>query len=198
MSYDPLTDFLGLLRRTSGGMRATEIPGLDYIVAALARANLFALSVGSTAPTTNQDTTVWLLPASQSWAAEGTVFLWNSAIGAYEPATPALWSALFASAAGGAIQEITAPGPASVQVSAGIVLVNQAISAPITLIMPEAVFKNGPVLISDWKADSGAGNTITVQRSGADVFPGGATSWQIAGNGASLNFRPLPGRGYVF
>lgn len=196
MSYDPAIDFLALLRRTSGGMRSEQIPGLDYIMAALARAGMFALSIGSTAPTTNQDTTVWIVPASPSWSAEGTVFLWNGAASAYEPATPALWSALFASATGGAIQEILLPGPANIQNNAGIVLVNQTISAPITLILPEASIKNGVVLVSDWKGDSG-GNTITVQCSGADKLPGGATSWQIAGNGASLIFRPMPGRGYT-
>lgn len=94
MAYNPLTDFLGLLRQTSGGVRAERMPGLDWLVAALARMGLFTLYVGSTAPTTNQAATVWLKPATQSWASEGAVFLWNASTTEYELATPALWKAL--------------------------------------------------------------------------------------------------------
>jgi hypothetical protein len=197
VAYNPITDFLALIRRTSNGARVAEVPGLDYVLAALARAGLFAISVGQTAPTSNQASTVWLQPALQSWTAEGVIYLWNADTATYEPATPALWTALFAAQSTFVIQEITLAGPVNVQTDARIVLVNQAVSAPITLIMPEAVDKTGDVLISDWKADSGLGNVITMQRSGADVFPGAATSWQIAGNGASLLFRPMPGRGYA-
>lgn len=94
MSYTPSTDFLALLRQTPGGVRSVSIPGVDYIVAALARTGLFVLYVGSTAPTTNQANTVWIQPALYPWASEGTVFLWNSATTEYELATPALWKVL--------------------------------------------------------------------------------------------------------
>lgn len=96
MSYSPVTDFLGLLRQTSRGVRSERTPGLDYVIAALARTGLFLLSVGQTAPTANQSATVWLRPSVPSWVAEGVVFLWNPATEQYEQATPALWTALLA------------------------------------------------------------------------------------------------------
>lgn len=97
MSYTPSTDFLGLLRQTSGGVRTESMPGLDYIMAALARAGLFHLSVGLTAPATNQANTVWFQPLTQPWSGEGSVFLWDATAGQYSPATPALWRVLLAS-----------------------------------------------------------------------------------------------------
>lgn len=99
MSYSSITDFLALLRQTSGGVRTLEMPGLDYMLSALSRAGFITLSVGQAAPTSNQPTTVWLKPASPSWSAEGSVFLWNaSAVPAqYQLATPALWIAYFSS-----------------------------------------------------------------------------------------------------
>ena len=78
MSYNPATDFIALLRLTGGGVRSERMPGLDYVVAALARIGLFSLSVGQTAPTVNQATTVWLQPSQPSWLAEGTFYIWNS------------------------------------------------------------------------------------------------------------------------
>lgn len=192
MAYSPQTDFLALLRETSGGMRTERMPGLDYIVSAMARAGMFTLAVSQTAPTSNQSTTVWLQPQSQSWTGEGVVWLWNATAGAYEPATALLWQALFASQV---VQEVTGAGPVNVLANAGIVRVNQTIAAPITLIMPASTVKIGDVLISDWKGDAGT-NNITVQTSGTDKLPGNRTTWTIAGDGGSLCLRPLPG-GYV-
>lgn len=106
MSYNPLTDFLGLLRQDSAGIEFERMPGLDYVISALARAGVIALSVGQTAPTTNQVSTVWFRPSVPSWVAEGTVFLWNVATGAYEPATPALWNALFTPPGGYSFQSV--------------------------------------------------------------------------------------------
>lgn len=91
MSYDPTIDFLGLLRQTTGGVAEARMPGLDYVVAALARAGMFQLSVGQTAPLVNQPMTAWLKPAQPSYTAEGVLYLWNAAVGAYQTATPALW-----------------------------------------------------------------------------------------------------------
>jgi hypothetical protein len=199
MSYSSTTDFLALSRLlASGGVRAERMPGLDYIVAALARAGFFNLVVSATAPVTNQSTTAWFKPAVPSWSFEGVLSLWNADDGQFEPATPMLWAELFATVgAGSNTQVITAPGPANVNGTADVVLVNQLVSAPITLIVPLASTKVGPVLISDWKGDSGLGNIITAQLSGADIFPGGVTSWQIAGNGGSVFLRPISGMGYA-
>jgi hypothetical protein len=99
MAYSSLTDFLALVRSTAGGARVERMPGMDYVLAALARAGMFTLSVSATEPATDQATTAWLRPAEGgSWTAEGTLFLWNAGTAAYEPATPALWKALIEAA----------------------------------------------------------------------------------------------------
>lgn len=107
MSYNPATDFIGLLRLVGSGVRSERMPGLDYVVAALARAGMFALSVGQTAPTANQPSTFWFQPAIPSWTAEGTLYIWNPVAGAYQIATPALWQA-FLSPAGSVFQSLAA------------------------------------------------------------------------------------------
>lgn len=91
MSYDPTTDFLGLLRLVGSSVRSERMPGLDWATSALYRMGMFALSVGQTAPVASQSTTVWLKPAIPSWSAEGVVFLWNPTAGEYQQATPTLW-----------------------------------------------------------------------------------------------------------
>lgn len=93
-------------------------------------------------------------------------------------------------------QTITAAGPATVLSNAGTVLVNQTVGAPITLTMPPASVKTCDVLISDYKGDSGT-NNITINLSGTDKFPGGLTSWKIAGDTGSVFLRPISGVGYA-
>lgn len=105
MSYNYLTDFPGLLRLVGGNLRSVRMPGLDFIVSALNRMGLFALSVGQVAPAVNQSTTIWLKPAIPSWTAEGTVYIWNPAAAAYQPATPGLWQ-IFLSATGYIFQSL--------------------------------------------------------------------------------------------
>lgn len=198
MSYGATADFLALIRLTAGGARMERMPGLDYVVAAMSRAGMFNLSVGQTAPTESQPNTVWLKPSlGGSWTVESTVYLWDDSVSAYEPATPALWAAMFAVGQlfPSIVQEVTAPGPVNVALNANIVRVNQLVSAPIQLILPLASVKTGGVLIVDWKGDAGA-NNITVTTTGGDKFPGDAVSWTIAADGGSAFFRPLPG-GYV-
>lgn len=199
MSYTPSIDFIASLRQTSGGVRSVRMPGLDYVVAALARAGLIALAVSATAPVANQAATAWFRPATPSYSAEGVLFLWNSTTVQYEVATPALWAAFLSAGGSGAAQvtqTITAPGPANVAANANVVLVNQIVGAAINLVVPLASNKIGSVLIADWKGDAGA-NNITVTLSGADVFPGGSASWKIADNAGSLFLRPVAGVGYA-
>jgi hypothetical protein len=100
MSYNPATDFLGLWRNIAGQVSKLEMPGLDYVVAALARAGLFTLSVSATAPVANQSTTAWLQAAVPTWSAEGVLQLWNPALAAYAPATAALFLDLLQASAG--------------------------------------------------------------------------------------------------
>lgn len=94
------------------------------------------------------------------------------------------------------VQIITAGNPVAILPNAGIVLVNQTVSAPITLTLPLASVKTVPVLISDWKGVSGA-NRITINTTGADRFPGGLLSWAIEGDTGSVFLRPVAGLGYV-
>ena len=71
MSYNPTTDFIGLLRLVGSGVRSERMPGLDWVVSALSRMGFITLSVSQTAPTNNQATTAWFQPAIPSWTAEG-------------------------------------------------------------------------------------------------------------------------------
>jgi hypothetical protein len=93
-------------------------------------------------------------------------------------------------------QHITSSGPATVNNNAGIVRVDQTAGAPITLTLPLAANKTCDVQISDWKGDAGT-NNITINTTSPDVFPGGLTSWKIAGNGGSVFLRRVPGVGYA-
>jgi hypothetical protein len=92
MSYQPSTDFVGLWRAVPGGLEKGEMPGLDFTVMALARAGLVSVVVSSTPPTTNQASTAWFRPATPSYAAEGALYLWDSVLLTYVPATPSLFA----------------------------------------------------------------------------------------------------------
>lgn len=192
MAYNPVTDFMALLRSTAGGMRVESMPGLDYVVSAMARMGMFTLSVGQTAPTTDQAETVWLQPALPSWSAEGTLFLWNPATLEYEPAHHHLWAALWNAAVEQDLQDVTVVGPVDILEHSDVVRVMN-VGAPVTLVMPPAAEKIGAVLISNWA--NGANNTL-IQTTGGEVFPGGVTEWNIAGEGGSVFLRPVPG-GYA-
>jgi hypothetical protein len=148
MGYTPTTDFLALLRNTGGGVRTEQMPGLDWVVAALARAGFITLSVSATAPTSNQAATAWFQPASPSWTAEGVLFLWNATTSTYQPATPALWSAYFLPVISGyTFQSVNA---ANASITAGVTLaaVQRAAPAATALILPTlaAQFASGKKL----------------------------------------------------
>jgi hypothetical protein len=189
MTYSPATDFLALIRQTAAGVEVTQMPGLDYVVAALARAGLFQLSVGQAPPTANQSTTVWLKPSIPSWVAEGAVFLWNAGAGQYQPATPALWSALLAGAGatnGYAFQSVSA---ASAAIVAGTTLlaVQRAAPSATALLLPALAaqrLSGGPLRIVDWSTTVAA-HTITI------TTPDGSTimrqpSWQLLSTAVQL------------
>lgn len=178
MSYTPTTDFLALLRGTSGGERVASVPGLDYVVAALARAGLFALFVSQTAPSANQATTVWFKPATPSWTAEGIVFLWNSFTGHYEVATAALWSALFTSAVSGYNFQSVPGAAAAVASLTSLVAIQRAVPGATTLNLPAVGSQLGKALqIADWSTGVVA-HTITLTPSGAEKIMQLA-SWQL-------------------
>lgn len=104
MAYNPTSDFPAMLRDTGDGMRFERVPGVDWMLAAMARAGMFVLWVNATsAPSANFATTVWLKTANASYASEGSVWLWDVASSTYLPATPYLWQKLFSA--------ITTAGP---------------------------------------------------------------------------------------
>ena len=100
MTYDPATDFFGLWRNNAGQVSKMEMPGLDVVVDALARAGVVTLSVSATAPVVSQPVTAWLQAAVPSFSAEGALFLWDKVTTAYLPATPALFLDMLEAAAG--------------------------------------------------------------------------------------------------
>lgn len=100
MVFNPATDFLALWRNVAGTVSKVEMPGLDYVVAALARAGLITLSVSATAPVVSQSTTAWLKAAVPSYSAEGALFLWDKVTTAYLPATAALLLQMLEASAG--------------------------------------------------------------------------------------------------
>jgi hypothetical protein len=92
-------------------------------------------------------------------------------------------------------QHIIAAGPVAIASNSGIVRVDQAAGAAITLNLPPAANKTCPVLIADWKGDAGT-NNITIVPSGTEKIQG-QSSWVIAGDTGSIYLRPLAGVGYV-
>lgn len=134
MSYTPNIDFLALLRRIPNGVEFAEMPGLDFTVAALARAGLINLSVGQTAPLVNQPTTAWFKPALPSWTAEGMLFLWNAAIQAYALATPLLWAAMLGPS-GNSFQSVAA-GAAAINVGTTLLAVQRTAPSATVLTLP--------------------------------------------------------------
>lgn len=182
MSYTVTTDFLALLRQTPGGERLASMPGLDYILSAMARAGMFTLSVGQTAPVVNQPTTVWLKPSIPSWVSEGTVLLWNPATLQYELATNALWGRLFNASS---FQSI---GAAAGTVFTGTTLLAIQRASPVatTLQLPSVASQGGRLLrIVDWST-AVAGHTITITPAGADTIMQQPT-WKLLSTAVQLS-----------
>jgi hypothetical protein len=168
MSYAPTTDFIALLRQTAGGEAVARMPGLDYIVAALARAGLFSLSVGQTAPLVNQATTVWLKPSQPSWVAEGTVYLWNAAAGTYQVATATLWSVLLGLS--GYSFQSAATAAANIASVTSLLAVQRTAPAATALILPSVAVRGRRSLqIVDWSTGVAA-HAITLTPAGTETI----------------------------
>lgn len=196
MSYNATTDFIGLLRLTGGGVRSERMPGLDYIIEALFRAGLFALSVGQTAPTVNQATTVWLQPALPSWSAEGVVYLWNPAALAYQVATPSLWQ-VFLNPTGSVFQDLTA---ANNVINSGVSLAAvQRVAPGVTAIalpsLSTQYLSQKDLEIVDFSTGIVGTHTITLTPVGAGVTIMQQPTWQLLSTVDSLagvRLRPSP------
>lgn len=100
MAYNPITDFIGLWRNSGGDVSKLEMPGLDFVVAALGRAGVIVVTASATPPGANQATTAWLQTATPDWSAEGVFYLWDRETSAYAPATPALFFEFLQASAG--------------------------------------------------------------------------------------------------
>jgi hypothetical protein len=91
MTYQPGTDYVGLYRAITGGAKKGEMPGLDFVVAALQRSGLLTVSISGSQPTTNQSKTAWFRPANPSYSSEGILYLWDATSTATVSATPKLF-----------------------------------------------------------------------------------------------------------
>lgn len=173
MGYDPKLDFVGLLRRTANGVRWARMPGLDWVVAALARAGLFQLHVGAEPPTADYAGTVWLKPAiGGSWAAEGAVLLWDADASEYAIATPALWRALLFAGGDSGVPAPTyidaSQSPYAVRARDHVLLVDTS-GGPVDVVMMRAAARNYADLAVYDNTGSANPNNITVYADAADT-----------------------------
>lgn len=144
MSYNPLSDFLALLRSTSGGEELSRMPGLDYVVAALSRAGILNVSIGQTAPAVNQPTTAWFKPAVPTWTAEGVLFLWDAVSGTYKVANPLLWAAFSSSGGPGYAFQSATNTSNIINVGVSLLAVQRTSPTATSLLLPN--------LINQWQS----------------------------------------------
>lgn len=178
MSYAPTSDFLALLRLTTGGAEFARMPGLDFVVAAMARTNLFRLWVGQTAPLSNQAITVWLQPALPSWTAEGNVFLYNADTAAYELATSVLWSRLLLSPLSTYVFQSTGVASDIVENATTLLAVQRTNPAATALVLPALANRNGqPLRVVDWSIAVVSHTVTFTTPDGASIMR--LSSWSI-------------------
>jgi hypothetical protein len=203
VAYAPTTDFLALLRTLPDGTaRLASIPGLDWAVAVLARAGAISVWVHpDSGPTKNASKTVWLKASSTSWATEGTVYLWDFVSQSYQPATPALWSALFVAVASTVKQTdpvtsqvLTTDQAGGLFTNAGSVTIQYTL--PVASDCPGATFEFAVT-------QSGALNIAVANngQSNADTVRFGLTTTKIGINsaylGSYLKVRSISGQWFV-
>lgn len=195
MSYNYTTDFIGLLRLVGTSLRSERMPGLDYVVSTLNRIGLFTLSVGQVAPSVNQSSTAWLKPAIPSWFAEGTLYLWNPAAAAYQPATPALWQ-IFLSPTGSVFQSLVNANNVIVAGTslAAVQRVAPAATAVVLPLIADQFFTQKDIDLIDYSTGV-VNHTITVTPTGAGATIMQLPSWQLLSTVDSLagvRLRPSP------
>lgn len=196
MAYTPTTDFLGLLRQTSGGAVLTRMPGLDFVLDALFRAGMFQLSVGQVAPIVNQATTAWFQPALPSWTAEGILFLWDVATGQYEVATPALWIALLSGSGGGYLFQSAAAASNAIQAGVSLLAIQRTVPSTTNLLLPNIVgqWSTGRKLqIADFSTGV-VSHTVTLTPQGTSTIMQ-RPSWALlstADSAAGIMLQPSP------
>ena len=191
MGYTPSTDFLALLRNTGGGVRTEQMPGLDFVVSALARAGLITLVVSATAPVVNQASTAWFQPASPSWTAEGVLNLWNAAAAAFQPATPALWIALLAAGTSAYSFQTTALAAAAIPAGTTLFAVQRAAPVSTILTLPGLAAQfatNRKLQIIDFSTGIAAHDIQLITADGATIMGqvGAAPGWHLLSTAAQL------------
>ena len=187
MSYDYTTDFLGLLRLTGSTLRSERMPGLDWAVSALNRMGLFTVAVQQTAPTTNQTTTVWFKPGSPSWSVEGTTYLWNSAAGAYQVATPTLWQIFLAASNVPHVFQLLTAANNVINAGTNQAAVQRVAPVATTITLPSVdAFPQDHIEIFDFSTGIVGTHTITLTPTGAGTTIMQQASWNLLSTTDSL------------
>jgi hypothetical protein len=175
------------------------MPGVDWLLAAFARIGLITLWANpDNAPSTgNVATTVWLKVSSTDWAAEGTVYLWDSDAEAFAPATPVLWSRLLGATF--AVAREMDPDASRTLTSAdlGLLFTNRN-SAVIEYTLPVASTVDGGML--EFLTTQNGLLTIALADGDTQLNWGGdSTTISIAGAqiGAYLKLRSVNGQWFV-
>lgn len=91
MSFDINQDFMATFRPTGSSATAGTVPFIDGILSTLGLSGILNVSVSTTAPTANQNKTIWLQPQENSWSGNGVVYLWDKVAGSYAAATSSLF-----------------------------------------------------------------------------------------------------------
>ena len=199
MSYNPATDFPGMLRLIGSSLRSERVPGLNFVIDALARANIFNISIGQTAPTVNQATTMWFQPAIPSWIAEGTVWLWNSVAGVYQVATPALWAAfLLSNAQAAPARTITASGAFVMSTGDQSILLNRTLAVAASSTTLPAGSAVGQIYnIEDYAGNFNA-HPVTINYPAGQTGPEGSVEEILSVNKQCARFRYYGGNLWSF
>lgn len=95
------------------------------------------------------------------------------------------------------IRTVTEAGDITVGANVQLLIMNRtADENPSNITLPTSSAKVGKIKIVDWKGNSGTyAHTIKLQ--GSDEFQSGLTEWTLGGDGASVVFDPIPGKGYA-
>lgn len=170
------------------------MPGLDYIVAALARMGFIRLWTAQTPPTLNQEVTVWLKPALPSWSAEATVWLWDGEIGAYALANPDLWTALLTNNTQTQQVQIVNVSADTVSRFAQTVVVEREAPTVTTLALPAVSLRSEgfDLRVVDWSVNI-AEHRIILNPNGSDTvmrYPQ-FSAYSSADRRAGLTLRPI-------
>jgi hypothetical protein len=153
------------------------------------------------APTVNQATTVWLKVSSTSWAAEGSVYLWDTTAETFLPATPALWSRLLTTVAK-TLNQVDAPGSTVLGAADAGQLFTNSTANFIQYTLPRAALAQGaefefamtqPGSLNVLVAGSGFGGADTI-RWGTNATAVGASTGFI---GSYLKIRSINGQWFV-